>query len=46
MQAPSIHADPYRVAPGTWVVPQLLELEPGMFAAVNSLVITAADDDH
>src|SRR5579871_2268940 len=43
MQPPTVLADPYRVAAGTWVVPQLLETEPGMLAAVNSMVIAAAE---
>ncbi len=43
MQPSTVLADPYRVGPGTWVVPQLLETEPGVLVAINSMVITATE---
>lgn len=34
---------PYRIAEGTWVVPQPLPIGPGLFGTVNSMVITAKE---
>jgi hypothetical protein len=43
MQLPVIHQDPYRIAAGTWIIPQIVPTGPGVCASVNSMVITAAE---
>ena len=35
--------DPYRVAPDTWVIPEIVPGPPGTVIALNSMVITAAE---
>jgi flavorubredoxin len=34
---------PYRIAPDTWIVPQIEPAGPGQFVSVNSMVITGAE---
>jgi flavorubredoxin len=34
---------PYRIAPGTWVIPQIEPAGPERFVSINSMVITAAE---
>jgi flavorubredoxin len=43
MPSPIIDQDPYPIAADTWVIPQLVPTGPGLCAAVNSMVITAAE---
>jgi len=40
--APELH-DPYRIAPDTWVIPEVLPAAPGTVVPVNSLVIKGAE---
>ena len=35
--------DPYRVAPDTWVIPEIVPGPPGTIVPMNSMVITAAE---
>lgn len=35
--------EPYQIATGTWVVPQIEPAGPGAFASINSMVITGAE---
>ena len=35
--------DPYRVAPDTWVIPEIVEAAPGAVVALNSMVIAGAE---
>ena len=35
--------DPYRVAPDTWVIPELVPAAPGTLVPLNSMVITGAE---
>lgn len=39
----SIAADPYRVAPDTWVIPEVFPAAPGIFVPINSLVIAGRE---
>ncbi len=39
---PKVH-DPYRIAPETWVIPEILPAAPGTVVPVNSMVITGAE---
>ncbi len=34
---------PYRIAPDTWIVPELVSGEPGTYVALNSMVIAGAE---
>jgi glyoxylase-like metal-dependent hydrolase (beta-lactamase superfamily II) len=34
---------PYRIAEGTWVIPQVLPIGPSLFGTINSMVITAKE---
>ena len=34
---------PYRVAPETWVIPELVAGPPGTYVSLNSMVITGAE---
>ena len=43
MQPPAIHMDPYRIARDTWIVPQIEPAGPGIFASINSMIITGAE---
>jgi flavorubredoxin len=35
--------EPYRVAPDTWVIPEIVSGPPGLIVPMNSMVITAAE---
>jgi flavorubredoxin len=35
--------DPYRIAPDTWVIPEIVEAAPGAFVAINSMVIAGTE---
>ena len=35
--------EPYRIAPDTWVIPQIVPTGPGEFACINSMVILGAE---
>ena len=35
--------DPYRVAPDTWVIPEIMPGQPGTFVALNSMVIAGRE---
>jgi hypothetical protein len=35
--------DPYKIAPDTWVIPELVPGPPGLIVPMNSMVITAAE---
>lgn len=41
--SPADLRDPYRVAPDTWVIPEIVPGPPGTIVALNSMVITAAE---
>jgi flavorubredoxin len=41
--APADIRDPYRVAPDTWVIPEIVPGPPGSVVALNSMIITAAE---
>ncbi len=42
MLMPQLH-DPYRIAPDTWVIPEIVPAGPGTVVPVNSMVITGAE---
>lgn len=42
MPMPQLH-DPYRIAPDTWVIPEIVPAGPGTVVPVNSMVITGAE---
>jgi flavorubredoxin len=43
MTAPSVSLDPYRIAPDTWIIPQIVPSGPGVLASVNSMVIAGSE---
>jgi flavorubredoxin len=43
MQPGSIGQDPYRIAADTWIIPQIEPVGPGLFASINSMVISGSE---
>lgn len=43
MQPTTVPFDPYRIAPNTWIVPQIEPAGAGTLVSINSMVITAAE---